>query len=101
MNEIDRLITDGNILDRLEALERQVRLLLSKSSSVQDLSQLSGDLGEMAVGNVINLFSTAIMSKTLIIDGETLRVPTDYVYLVPRRLQVDGNLEIDGEVMVL
>jgi hypothetical protein len=50
MNEIDRLTTDNNILDRLERLERQMRQLLVKSQSVADLSQLSGDMGTITSG---------------------------------------------------
>jgi len=91
----------GNILERLARLEAAVRALQMRNVEAVSIDEIADDLGEIALGNVLNLFSSAAMVKTVIREGETLYVPPDYVYLVPRRLTIDGNLEIDGEVMIL
>jgi len=100
MSALDMAIP-GNILERLERLEAAVRALQMRNVEAVSIDEIAADLGEIAVGSIINLSSTAMMTKNVIRDGETLYIPADYVYIVPLRIQVDGDLEIDGEVMVL
>jgi hypothetical protein len=100
MSALDMTIP-GNILERLERLEAAVRALQMRDVEAVSIDEMAEDLGEIATGNVINLFSTAMMSKNVIRENEMLSVPLDYVYIVPNNLTIDGNLEIDGEVMVL
>jgi hypothetical protein len=100
MSVLDTTIP-GNILERLERLEATVRALQIRNVEAVSIDEMAADLGEIAAGNIINLFSGAMMSKTIIREGEKLSVPSDYVYMVPDGLMIDGNLEIDGKVMIL
>jgi hypothetical protein len=100
MSALDTTIP-GNLLERLERLEAAVRALQMRNVEAASVDEMTADLGEVATGNIINLFSAAMMSKTVINENEKLGVPSDYVYMVPDGLTIDGNLEIDGKVIVL
>jgi hypothetical protein len=102
MSALDTAIP-GNVLERLERLEAAVRALQIRNVEAVSIDEMAADLGEIAAGNIINLFSGAMMVKSIIRDGEILSVQPDYIYIVPLRIIVDGTLEIygDGEVMIL
>lgn len=97
---IDRMIPD-NILERLERLEAAVRALQMRDVAARQLDEMGDALGEMTYGRIQLLEIGIGMTKRVVNEGETVIISEGYSGFAFGRIEVNGILEVEGDLMIL
>lgn len=99
--EMDKLTVEGNFLDRLAQLERRVTELEMLSVRANSIDEICDDLGVVEEGTINNLLTSTFMTQYIIDKGQKIFVPKGFIYFVPSYLEIYGELDVEGRLLLI